>query len=83
MNPPGVWKERQPKNEWVFLAPGYAVYGMISKEGNLWRWSARVLLSRSSDNGPIDGLAPTLTGAKRIIETLLIETGTITSTMKG
>ena len=56
--------------------------GLVFRSGteidDWWSWEARVTTPARWDTSfPIRGHAPTLEGAKRIVEVLLVETGTI------
>ncbi len=80
-NRPGIWVQKHKKGH-AFLAPRYALYGRVFKTrdtDDMWRWEAHIDLSCLLDGytRPLQGKAPTLEGAKAIVETLLIETGTV------
>ncbi len=76
MNPPGKWLKTKPDGKEVFACSGYAVYGWVKATNYGWSWEAKVLLS-CADGSPLRGHAPALSNAKKIVETLLIETGTV------
>ncbi len=80
-NRPGVWVQEHKKRH-AFLAPSYALYGTVFKirdTDDLWSWEAKTDLScqRNQSGLPFQGYAPTLEGAKAIVETLLVETDTV------
>lgn len=84
MNLPGEWQETNP-GAWRFHAPGYAVYGYVRRRSAAqfaWEWEARTMIGARVEEGqerwkPFVGRAETLEGARRIVEALLRETGTV------
>ena len=63
----------------MFHSPGYGVYGIVNTNLNGdYLWEAKVLAKYrgTCDRAPICGIAPTLAGAKKIVETLCYETET-------
>lgn len=65
-------------NIWFYHAPGYAVFGSIDvKDDSMFYWSARVMDDCRVNCHPITGKAHSLDKAKRIVETLCIETDTL------
>lgn len=71
---------RQVKGGWWQGEAVMSVCGVVEKEtDNRWRWKARVMLNcRDEFMGPaISGKALSFDGAKRIVQVLCEETGTI------
>jgi hypothetical protein len=80
MNPKGVWIFKNLEL-WFVNTDIMAIYGkvfpiVIPKRVNTWYWEARTILdARISDNEFPCGYADSEEGAKRIVETILKETG--------
>lgn len=78
-NRKGEWV-KQSDVSYAFLARSYALYGLVFKNAETkeqWGWEARTHLSAHRNDLPFQGMAPTLSQAKKIVETLLIETDTV------
>ncbi len=80
-NRPGLWVQEHEMRH-AFLAPGYALYGKVFKIRNtdeMWNWEARTDLDCRLNHSNLlpQGKAPTLAGAKAIVEALLFETETV------
>jgi len=80
-----VWREIR-KYYWQYHAEGYAVFGTIEKyiefgsiksDNDYYCWSARVMDDCRNDYKPITGKSLSLEKAKRIVETICIETDTL------
>jgi len=75
---------RQVKDGWQYMVP-LAVIGGIEaseKRPGKWWWNARIMCDCRNEiaGPPLTGYANSLEGAKRIVEILCEETGTIEST---
>ena len=78
MNPPVKWVQITD-DHWTFTNESGVFYGTVYLDQDEWRWEARVVISAKMNPGdpPLTGRATSLDGARRIVETLLQETGTV------
>lgn len=77
-----IWKQLKG-GSWQYSTPGYAVHGRVENSNlkpELWFWSAGTTAHcrPNPSDPPPRGYATSLEGAKRIIEILVKETGTLT-----
>jgi hypothetical protein len=79
MNPPVKWIQTAD-DYWMFTDENGVRRGTAYLSQDGWCWEARVATSAKMNPGdpPLTGRATSLEGAKRIVETLLQETGTVT-----
>ena len=78
MNPPVKWIQTAT-DHWMFVYEDRVCYGTVYLEQDEWCWEARVATSAKMNPGdpPLTGRAISIEGAKRIVQTLLRETGTV------
>lgn len=71
------WKD-MGNGKWNLIAPGYAVFGVVQESTQI-QWQARVMSKylESSVSASFNGRASSIDQAKRLVETLLLQTGTL------
>jgi hypothetical protein len=79
---PTRWREVVPEGNcrhWQIWAPGYAVFGVVTETSrpNKWYWEARVMNTCRVDGQRQHGYVTTFEAAKRVVESLLVHTETL------
>lgn len=77
------WVQREDLGEYYQLQDEIAVYGYVKKIEDKWFWSARIMEKYRKETNPIEGFAPTMENAMKIIDILCEETKTFMCLQQG